>query len=248
MAHGAPVVAVVHRLVSADRPVRLELTPLCTWRSVHGERRGGGPPQVEQTADGFVFEDAYRVEGRRLRRRRQLVPRRPRARRGGARPQRHRGPLGRRHVRRRPRARRHTRGDGRRHLGGRSSRARDRDRRGRPPAGRRARPAGRRLGRDHEAARARRRSVRDHDRRAPDRRCGLPLVRRMVARPDDVVRGPLPHDRAPRRGARGPAYVCCDGVGGHAREHGRHRFARVQHGRRHALVRSRGRPARRGRR
>jgi predicted glycogen debranching enzyme len=63
MAHGAPIVAVVHRLVSADRPVRLELTPLCTWRSVHGERRGNGPPQVEQTADGFVFEGAYRVRG-----------------------------------------------------------------------------------------------------------------------------------------------------------------------------------------
>ena len=63
MAHGAPVVAVVHRLVSADRPVRLELTPLCTWRSVHGERRGDGAPQVDQTADGFVFEGAYRVRG-----------------------------------------------------------------------------------------------------------------------------------------------------------------------------------------
>jgi predicted glycogen debranching enzyme len=63
MAHGSPVVAVVHRLVSADRPVRLELTPLCTWRSVHGERRGNGAPQVEQTADGFVFEGAYRVRG-----------------------------------------------------------------------------------------------------------------------------------------------------------------------------------------
>ncbi|HST17439.1 MAG TPA: amylo-alpha-1,6-glucosidase [Gaiellaceae bacterium] len=63
MTHGAPVVAVVHRLVSADRPVRLELTPLCTWRSVHGERRGNGAPRVEQTADGFVFEGAYRVRG-----------------------------------------------------------------------------------------------------------------------------------------------------------------------------------------
>src|SRR4051794_14491126 len=37
-AHGRPAVGVVHRLVRADRPVRLELTPICTWRTVHGER------------------------------------------------------------------------------------------------------------------------------------------------------------------------------------------------------------------
>src|SRR6476469_916234 len=35
MAHGSPTVGVVHRLVAADRPVGLELSPLCTWRSVH---------------------------------------------------------------------------------------------------------------------------------------------------------------------------------------------------------------------
>ena len=63
MAHGSPVVAVVHRLVAADRPVRLELTPLCTWRNVHGERHANGPPQVAETAGGFVFEGAYRVGG-----------------------------------------------------------------------------------------------------------------------------------------------------------------------------------------
>ena len=63
MAHGSPVVAVVHRLVAADRPVRLELTPLCTWRSVHGERHANGPPGIEQTSRGFVFEGAYRVDG-----------------------------------------------------------------------------------------------------------------------------------------------------------------------------------------
>ncbi|HEX6762936.1 MAG TPA: amylo-alpha-1,6-glucosidase [Gaiellaceae bacterium] len=63
MAHGAPVAGVVHRLVAADRPVRLELTPLCTWRSVHGERHANGPPGVETVAGGFLFEGAYRVEG-----------------------------------------------------------------------------------------------------------------------------------------------------------------------------------------
>ncbi len=63
MTHGRAAVGVVHRLLRADRPVRLELTPLCTWRSVHGERFAFGSPRVEQTADGFVFEDAFRVAG-----------------------------------------------------------------------------------------------------------------------------------------------------------------------------------------
>src|SRR4051794_32171362 len=63
MRHGSPAVGIVHRLVAADRPVRLELTPLCTWRSVHGERHADGAPGVEQTTDGFVFEGAYRVAG-----------------------------------------------------------------------------------------------------------------------------------------------------------------------------------------
>jgi predicted glycogen debranching enzyme len=62
-AHGSPTVAVVHRLVAADRPVRLELTPLCTWRSVHGERHANGDPGIEPTADGFVFEGSYRLAG-----------------------------------------------------------------------------------------------------------------------------------------------------------------------------------------
>ena len=44
MTHGRCAVGVVHRLLRADRPVALELTPLCTWRSVHGERWAGGRP------------------------------------------------------------------------------------------------------------------------------------------------------------------------------------------------------------
>src|SRR5262245_8665201 len=63
MSYGSATVGVVHHLVEADRPVRLELTPLCTWRSIHGERRGNGAPGIEQTADGFAFENAYRVAG-----------------------------------------------------------------------------------------------------------------------------------------------------------------------------------------
>ncbi len=63
LTYGRPALGVVHRLVRTDRPVRLELTPLCTWRSVHGERFANGAPNVEHTADGFVFESAYRLAG-----------------------------------------------------------------------------------------------------------------------------------------------------------------------------------------
>jgi predicted glycogen debranching enzyme len=63
MVHGRPAVGVVHRLVRASQPVRLELEALCTWRDVHGERTAAGHPALERTADGFVFEEAYRVRG-----------------------------------------------------------------------------------------------------------------------------------------------------------------------------------------
>ncbi|HSK98299.1 MAG TPA: amylo-alpha-1,6-glucosidase [Euzebyales bacterium] len=63
MAHGTPAVGVLFRLVHAPGPVTLELTPLCTWRDVHGERHAWGEPDVTPVAGGFVFEDAYRVCG-----------------------------------------------------------------------------------------------------------------------------------------------------------------------------------------
>jgi predicted glycogen debranching enzyme len=63
MATGRPAVAVLHRLVRAPGPVRLELSALCTWRDVHGERTGGADPAVEATVDGCTFEGAYRVAG-----------------------------------------------------------------------------------------------------------------------------------------------------------------------------------------
>jgi predicted glycogen debranching enzyme len=63
MTHGRPAVGVTHRLVRAPGPVQLELEVLCTWRDAHGERFGGPDPAIERTADGFVFEDAYRVRG-----------------------------------------------------------------------------------------------------------------------------------------------------------------------------------------
>jgi len=61
--HGRPAVTVVHRLVRAPGPVRLELPALCTWRDAHGERFGNGAPSVEPVDGGFVFEGAYRVYG-----------------------------------------------------------------------------------------------------------------------------------------------------------------------------------------
>lgn len=63
MLHGRPAVAVLHRLLRAPLPVRLELSTLCTWRDVHGERQAGTEPTVDMTADGFIFEGAYRVAG-----------------------------------------------------------------------------------------------------------------------------------------------------------------------------------------
>jgi predicted glycogen debranching enzyme len=61
--HGSPAVVVVHRVVRAPAPVRLELSALATWRDAHGERFADGAPGVAALDDGFVFEDAYRVAG-----------------------------------------------------------------------------------------------------------------------------------------------------------------------------------------
>jgi len=63
MVHGRPAVAVVHRLVRSSSPVRLELSAISTWRDVHGERLAGPSPAVDPTADGCIFEHAYRVAG-----------------------------------------------------------------------------------------------------------------------------------------------------------------------------------------
>ena len=63
MTHGQSATGIVHRLVQAPGPVRLELEALCTWRDANGERGAGGPPDVTTNADGFTFEGAYRVRG-----------------------------------------------------------------------------------------------------------------------------------------------------------------------------------------
>jgi predicted glycogen debranching enzyme len=63
MMHGRSAVGIVHRLVHASRPVRLELATVATWRDVHGERRAFGDPPVQALDDGFFFDGAYRVRG-----------------------------------------------------------------------------------------------------------------------------------------------------------------------------------------
>jgi predicted glycogen debranching enzyme len=65
MQHGAPSVAVVHRLVSGGSggPVRLRVDALCTWRDAHGERHADGALELEPVADGAVVAGAYRLGG-----------------------------------------------------------------------------------------------------------------------------------------------------------------------------------------
>ena len=179
-------------------------TPLCTWRDAHGERHADGDPSVE---DGR----------RRLRVRGRVPGRRPgcdaradrwyrgvRARDEAARGlQRHRGPLGRGRLRRR------------RSQPGRVRRCR---RRGPatstdspPPA---ARHRGRRAARaaqvvprhahatDEVDARPRASPPTSSSCRPRRARRGrrLPVVRRLVARHDDLVRGAVPLHRPLRRG------------------------------------------------
>lgn len=63
MVSGRPAAAIVHRLIRAGGPLRLELAALCTWRDVHGERSGDRDPSIELVKGGFIFEGAYRVAG-----------------------------------------------------------------------------------------------------------------------------------------------------------------------------------------
>ena len=63
LTHGRALSAVVHKVIRADGPVRIELTPLCTWRDAHGDRFAYGEPAVTPTSDGFVFEDRFRLAG-----------------------------------------------------------------------------------------------------------------------------------------------------------------------------------------
>ena len=204
MAHGRAAVGVVHRLSAPTGRSRLELTPLCTWRSVHGERCGYGEPEVEHD------RRRLRLRGRLPRRRRRLDAggewyRGVRAREEAARGLNdRRGHVGGGHVRRRARAGRGARGDG-----GRGAVRR------RAARGDEIVAAARERAPDAVAAGRRRRRVDAQlvlaadqfviDDGGPDGGRRLPVVRRVVARPDDLVRGALPLDR-PRatRAAR-----CC---------------------------------------
>ena len=220
--------------------------------ALHVEKRarramGGGRPGDRGDRRRIRLRGRIPCRGRRLAARRRMVRGRARAGGGRPRPERPRGPLGRGSLRRRPRRGGGARGDRRRGAFRRRPSAREGDRRGGARAGGRARPACRRLDANRRAARARGRPVRDRPRR-PDCRRGLPVVRRVVARPDDVVRGPVPLHRTRRRGARGAPARRRDAVGGDAREHRRHRRAGVQHLGRDALVRPRARTPSRGHR
>jgi len=44
--YGRPAISVVHRVLAAPGPVRLELSALATWRDAHGERYAYGTPAV----------------------------------------------------------------------------------------------------------------------------------------------------------------------------------------------------------
>ncbi len=64
MPHVRPGVVTRWTVLSAPGTIRVEIGALCTWRDAHGERfDGGGDPDMSTTADGFVFEGAYRVAG-----------------------------------------------------------------------------------------------------------------------------------------------------------------------------------------
>ena len=61
--HGRPAYGYLYRLV-AGGPVTLRVEALCTWRDQHGERFSfGGDPAVQATAEGVIFENAYRLAG-----------------------------------------------------------------------------------------------------------------------------------------------------------------------------------------
>ena len=203
---GAPPVAVRHRLVAAagrvDAGARRRCAPGATGTAT---AMRGADPTVEATADGFVFEHAYRVPGP------EWTPGGSWYRGVPARAEADRGladvedlwAAGRVHRRRsRP-------GEtaGRARLGrrpGRPRRRRPRRSSRRPGTGRRSRP--RRAPRDEVdgSCALRRRPVRGRDGDRADGGRRLSVVRRVVARHDDVVRGPVPRAPGARGGPRAP--------------------------------------------
>ena len=184
----------------ADRPVAaradaaLHLARACTASGF-----ANGDPPVEPTTDGFVFEGAYRVAGAGLaagRRAGTAASAPARRRRAGWTTARISGPPGTLRAPSSSPASRHevtaaaAPFDGA--AGGRVDRRRRAAREPRALVDAPAPPTSRR------AARARRRPVRDHHGGPADGRRRLPVVRRVVARPDDLLRGPLPRAPAAR--------------------------------------------------
>ena len=235
------------RAPAAPRPTgrsRLELTPLCTWRSVHGERFAAGG-------------SGGRADRRRLRLRGRL----PRAGAGWT-------PGGDwyRGVRAREEAARGLNDLEDMWAAGTFAARSSRGRRyevtaaaapfGGAASGCEAIVRAARERAESLVANGRRRGRRRRQlvlaadqfvirRRRPDGGRRLPVVRRVVARPDDVVRGAVPlHRPRSTRGAscsaapRRPSPRACSRTPPT-------RHARVQHRRRHALVRPRARPPRR---
>lgn len=63
MARGQAAVGVVHRVLRAPGPVRLELQAMVTWRDAHGERFADPSPVMESGPDAFRFESRLYVYG-----------------------------------------------------------------------------------------------------------------------------------------------------------------------------------------
>jgi predicted glycogen debranching enzyme len=63
MTSGRSAVGIIHRIIRAPAPIRLELESLVTWRDMHSERFGSSNPEMVALHDGFVFESAFRVRG-----------------------------------------------------------------------------------------------------------------------------------------------------------------------------------------
>ncbi len=63
MDYGNPAVEVSYCLEHSPDPLEIEIKPLCTWRNADQERFGTQTPKIDKYGEGFVFEDAFFVEG-----------------------------------------------------------------------------------------------------------------------------------------------------------------------------------------
>ncbi len=63
MDYGSSAVEVSYCLQHSPGPVEIEVKPLCTWRNADQERFGTKEPQIDKYDGGFLFENAFFVEG-----------------------------------------------------------------------------------------------------------------------------------------------------------------------------------------